>query len=88
MKFQLGQTKKIWRFGMGNKWNEEALHNIKQSFEEGTKVAELAVRYGVSRVRIYQLLKKAGVVVRGKQANLGPETEASIIQIEETANAY
>ena len=69
------------------KWTQEALEALVQEFRDGASVASLAASYSLSRIRIYQLLKQAGVVVRGKQANLGPETEAAIIQIEEATNA-
>jgi len=74
---------------MGRKvrWDAETLAKLVAAHTAEVSVADLAVYYKVSKVRIYQLLKQAGVVVRGQQANLGPVTEAAIIQIEEATNA-
>ena len=69
------------------KWTDDKMQELVDYFHNCKSVAVTASAYGVSRVRIYQLLKQAGVVVKGPQANLGPATEAAIIQIEEATNA-
>jgi len=72
-----------------SKWTEDRLQELVDYFHNCKSVAVTASAFGVSRIRIYQLLKQAGVSVKGRQANLGPVTEAAIINIEEnTTNAY
>ena len=75
---------------MGRKviWTEDRIQELVDYFHNCKSVAVTASAFNVSRIRIYQLLKQAGIVIKGKQANLGPVTEASIINIEEgTTNA-
>jgi Mor family transcriptional regulator len=58
------------------KWTPEKLAEIAGFWNAGESVASLAVRYGVSRIRIYQLLK---------QTEVGPVTLDSLKTLEENA---
>lgn len=65
------------------KWPPEALNDLRAAYNQGTSVASLALYYKLSRVRIYQLLAKAGVRIHRRAVDLGPQTTAAIQQIEE-----
>ena len=61
---------------MGRKvWNQESLGLLAAEFEGGMKVAEMAQRHNLSRIRIYQLLKQAGVQIKTRKNDSGvPES--------------
>ena len=59
-------------------WTPEKLEALSKEFKDGATVANMAVSRGVSRIRIYQLLKKAGLALRPRNNEVGPVTQDSI----------
>lgn len=50
-----------------NKWNVEQLEALRVAIEGGATVAALAKLHGVSRIRIYQLLKRIGFDIKTRK---------------------
>ena len=50
-----------------NRWDVEKLEALRVAAEGGVSVAELAKLHNVSRIRIYQLLKRIGFAVKSRK---------------------
>lgn len=61
--------------GRDRKWTDEALVILVREFESGMKVRDMATLHNVSRIRMYQLLRLAGVQIKTRKNDSGiPES--------------
>lgn len=64
------------------KWTKEELDKLAKEFHDGAPVANMAARRSMSRIRMYQLLQKAGVTIGPRNDKVGPVTQDSIDRLD------